>query len=72
MTTFNLTIDLGNDAMTSEADVAAALLRVAGEIAKEGFYRNSAQWIRDANGNRVGTYKYEDREALRQGRFASK
>jgi hypothetical protein len=31
-------------------------------------YPNSAQWLRDSNGNRVGTYKYEDRDRIRLGR----
>ena len=35
---------------------------------REGLFANSAQWLLDTNGNRVGTFKYEDRERLRQGR----
>jgi hypothetical protein len=34
----------------------------------ENLYPNSAQWVRDINGNQVGTYKFEDRDRLARGR----
>lgn len=59
---FTLTIQLGNDAMRSGPDVAAALRAVADRIEHELEARGP---IRDANGNTVGEYQVFDRIAAR-------
>jgi hypothetical protein len=41
--------------------IADALLAVSKEVRRHDLRPNSAQWIRDGNGNRIGTYKYESR-----------
>jgi hypothetical protein len=71
--TFKLEIECDNDAFHPYPDLAIAnILRdVAEKITGQyrlSDIRNSAQWVRDNNGNRVGTYKYEDRNALKLGR----
>jgi hypothetical protein len=70
MASFKIELDMGNDAMQTAEDVAGVLIRIAAQLTAEGFYTNSAQWVRDANGNRVGTFKYEnrDRSSLHGGR----
>lgn len=50
---FELQIELGNDAMQSGPDVAAALRQVADRIETDLEARGS---IKDANGNTVGSY----------------
>lgn len=55
--TFTLTIDLGNDAMRTAADVADALEAVAARVRADGLQAH-AQSIRDANGNRVGSWEH--------------
>lgn len=54
MTTFNLTIKLGNDAMQSAQDVAHALYEAAEKIAARGGMRDGR--IFDANGSKVGEW----------------
>ena len=49
---FKLTIELGNDAMSSTSDLAAALVRVSEQIL-DGYMRG---YILDNNGNTVGEY----------------
>lgn len=57
MTTFALTIELGNEAMQTDEDVARALHRTA-----SWFEENSSMFeqcrggIYDVNGNRVGSW----------------
>ena len=58
--TFILKIELGNDAMQFDCDVAAALLKVAanlsvGNLLEEGNHGH----IHDTNGNRVGSWEVE-------------
>jgi hypothetical protein len=56
--TFKLTIALGNEAMRTGPDVAAALRDVAYKLDHE-----QPVWefpIHDANGNRVGSYKLHE------------
>lgn len=71
MATFKLEIDCDNDAFgegaTSE-EIARILESAAYALRVNGLYNCSAQWLRDINGNRVGTYKYEDRDKLRLGK----
>jgi len=63
--TFHLTIDLGNDAMQSGEDVAAALRHAADELEhynapftdQDCLPLCSAQGIFDLNGNTVGMYE---------------
>jgi len=63
--TFTLTITLGNDAMQTSADLAAALVAVereilnsdAVEVAGQAQVRSRAGVIRDANGNTVGEWR---------------
>ena len=50
---FDLHIDLGNEAMRSGLDVAAALREVADKIERD---LEATGAIRDANGNTVGKY----------------
>jgi hypothetical protein len=62
MATFNLTIELGNDAMQSPADIARALRRVAetwGMIEGAAAVGEEGE-IRDLNGNTVGGWEVRD------------
>lgn len=43
--------------------IADALLAISKKVRQGGLRPNEAQWVRDNNGNRIGTYKYENREA---------
>ena len=59
---FKLEIELGNDAMQTGEDIAAALHHVAGAIDTIGDMRGADPYdksgvIRDLNGNRVGQWK---------------
>lgn len=53
MTTFTLTIKLGNDAMQSPDDISSALYDAAENI-MHGAYPNGIIW--DENGNNVGEW----------------
>lgn len=53
--TFNLTIDIGNDAMQHAQDIADALRKVAASL-ESGGYLGQPERIRDAYGNVVGSY----------------
>jgi len=58
METFTLHIRLGNEACQTAQDVAELLVKVAEKLANEGeFYPG---FIRDLNGNRVGSYLLEE------------
>lgn len=57
MERFTLTIELGNDAMQTGADIADALRRVAAR--QEEWERGTDGAIRDENGNTVGRYGFE-------------
>lgn len=54
--TFTLSIELGNEAMSTAADVADALARASAMVAETGSWEGS---ITDENGNTVGRYLLE-------------
>lgn len=58
MKTFNLTIRMGNDAMQTGEDVAEALHAAAYRIEQH----DSGGNIYDTNGNKLGTFGYEEAE----------
>ena len=45
--------------------IARILLAVSRELKGGARYPNAAQWVRDDNGNRVGTWKYENHDEPR-------
>lgn len=62
--TFQLRIELGNDAMQEPADVALALRDVADRLESimgfpgtQSVFQTSSPRIRDANGNTVGRWE---------------
>jgi hypothetical protein len=55
---FKLTIELGNDAMETNTDVARALTQVVKKIRESRL--NDAGSIRDDNGNTVGEWSFEE------------
>lgn len=58
MSTFRLTIKLGNDAMQSSTDVAEALTRAAGWIEDyAAMTPGESLSLLDQNGNHVGEWK---------------
>lgn len=66
---FDLSIDLGNDAMKTPRDVAGALLRVAQDLMEKAPQtdRKNALYdvfgkIKDENGNSVGKWKFLEAE----------
>lgn len=56
MTTFALTIRLGNDLMQTGEDVADALAGIAGDLCDFDLVEHSSASIKDVNGNRVGEW----------------
>lgn len=75
MKKFTIEIECDNAAFGEcESDCAMELANILTDLVKnhigvEALLRpNNAQWIRDSNGNRVGTFKFEDRERIRQGK----
>jgi hypothetical protein len=60
---FHLEFECENDVFATDLThaIADALLSASKDVRRHGVYPNSAQWIRDNNGNRIGTYKYEQR-----------
>jgi hypothetical protein len=54
--TLTLKIEIGNDAMTDHADIAAALERVARRV----YNGVEAGKIIDDNGNKVGSFQVEE------------
>jgi hypothetical protein len=63
MATFKIEIDCDNAAFEYPAPELADILEHVGGCLRTGhLYPNAAQWVRDSNGNRVGTYKYENRD----------
>lgn len=56
---FRLEIALGNDAMRTPEDIAAALSQAAATLNKWSDFHHAGQII-DANGNQVGTYWTEE------------
>jgi hypothetical protein len=66
MRQFTLTIECDNAAFGDDDSAACAeinriMRHLSARLEASELYPNSAQWIRDVNGNRVGTYKYEVR-----------
>jgi hypothetical protein len=55
--TFNLTIELGNDAMCSIFDLELALQKVAKQIVSQERMFFGKQNITDRNGNAVGEWR---------------
>jgi DUF917 family protein len=55
---FALTIDLGNAAMDSRSDIAAALTKVAKQITNVAMSKGIVVKIMDENGNSVGSWSY--------------
>jgi len=57
MPKFILEIDLGNEAMRSDDDIARTLHEIADLIHYDGIHYKPAKQIRDTNGNVVGKYE---------------
>ena len=55
--TFSLKIKLGNEAMQTPEDVAAALRSVAQAVDRVGVSSGEYGTIRDLNGNTVGSWR---------------
>lgn len=55
--TFVLRIELGNDAMQTPADIAAALRKLANDL-ERGFSTRYGT-LRDVNGNTVGSWEVQ-------------
>ena len=58
---FTLDIQMGNDAMQTYADIAAAVQRIFSDFARQ--HKNvedNAGRIYDANGNKVGTWSIDE------------
>ncbi len=55
---FTLTIELGNDAMRTRADVGRALA----QLARSPRFSGDEGKIRDENGNTVGSWRFEESE----------
>lgn len=60
MPQFILKIDLGNDAMRSDLDIAQALNETAERILYDGIHYKPQKRILDRNGNVVGHYEVVD------------
>lgn len=54
MPAFTLKIEIGNDAMKTDEDIAGALEQLAANIRNDGLFDRH---IRDINGNTVGYYE---------------
>ena len=63
MKSFSLNIECNNDAFVDAAgdEIARILRDTANRIANGELDNLHAYWVRDVNGNRVGTYKFEER-----------
>jgi hypothetical protein len=58
--TFTMTIELGNDAMQTYADLATATRRIFSDFARQHEpVEDNAGRIYDANGNKVGTWSID-------------
>ena len=59
--TFTLTIEMGNDAMQTYADIAQATRRIFSDFARmDEDVEDNAGRIYDANGNKVGTWEVSE------------
>lgn len=57
MPRFILEIEMGNDAMVNEHDIAGALTSISNELIAMGLLYHETYNIRDINGNTVGHYE---------------
>ena len=57
MTTFTLTIELGNDAMKTATDLSAAIKLVAARVKGADVNDETVSKVRDENGNTVGVWR---------------
>lgn len=60
MPRFEVSIELGNAAMSEPSEVAAALMNIANDIMYLAELHNKFLNVKDRNGNRVGTYGVRD------------
>jgi len=56
---FILTIELGNDAMSTRAQLAQALRDAAVSVEDYAYRQGYSKRIQDANGNTVGEWKFK-------------
>jgi hypothetical protein len=67
---FTLEIELGNDAMSTDEDVARALHRLGSWFEENStMFEQRTGWVMDANGNDVGRWRVDEPEADRLGRM---
>ncbi len=62
---FNLSLRLGNEALSAPTDVAAMLRRVASALSEHGAWSGVAPMttLKDANGNTVGAWEVDTNDA---------
>lgn len=53
----------GDDDFDARCEIARILRELGDKLGRGDIYRNSAQLVRDENGNRVGTYTFEVRKS---------
>jgi hypothetical protein len=59
--TFTMTIEMGNDAMQTYADIAQATQRIFADFARQhDEVEDNAGRIYDANGNKVGQWSIDE------------
>lgn len=65
MAQFTMTIDMGNAAMQTPADIARATVRIFSDFARqmEVCTDGNSGRIYDGNGNKVGTWNLDEMEA---------
>jgi hypothetical protein len=63
MKTFSVQFECENEVFTDYMNdaIADALLNISKRVRHERLQPNEAQWVRDNNGNRIGTFKFEVR-----------
>jgi hypothetical protein len=61
--TFTLSFECNNEVFADYVNdaIADALLAVSKHVRHERLAPNEAQWVRDNNGNRIGTWKLDRR-----------
>jgi hypothetical protein len=63
MATFKLTIEMGNEAMRTYADIANATKRIFADFShNDSLLEDNGGRIYDANGNKVGTWECDEVE----------
>lgn len=61
MATFTLTIELGNDAMQTYADIARSVQLIFSDMSRRhAVAKDDAGRIYDGNGNKVGTWEVSE------------